>query len=305
MNTVTAACVQAEPAVLDRAASIDKLERLVAEAAGNGATLVVFPEAFIPVYPSSTWAKALAGWAVPEAKAAFAAMARESLAVPGPDTDRLGEIAAQHGVVLATGVTEIEPERPGTLYNTLLVNDADGRLVLTHRKLVPTNHERLVWGQGDGGGLRAVETAAGRVGGLICWENYMPLARFALYDSGVEIYLAPTADDGETWQASLVHIARESRAYVISPSHFQRASAYPKDFPLRNELDGVEVLGRGGSAILAPDGAYLAGPLYDEEGILYAELDPDRLLAERQRFDPVGHYHRPDVFRLKVRSRRP
>jgi nitrilase len=305
MNTLTAACVQAEPVVLDRSASIDKLERLVAKAAGNGATLVVFPEAFIPVYPSSVWAKALAGWAVPEAKAAFAAIARESLAVPGPDTDRLGEIAAQHGVVLATGVTEIEPERPGTLYNTLLVHDADGRLVLTHRKLVPTNHERLVWGQGDGGGLRAVETAAGRVGGLICWENYMPLARFALYDSGIEIYLAPTADDGETWQASLVHIARESRAYVISPSHFQRASAYPKDFPLRDELDGVEVLGRGGSAILSPDGAYLAGPLYDEEAILYAELDPDQLLAERQRFDPVGHYHRPDVLRLKVRSRRP
>ncbi len=305
MNTLKAACVQAEPVVLDRAASIDKLNRLVAEAAGNGATLVVFPEAFIPVYPSSAWAKALAGWAVPEAQAAFAALARESLAVPGPDTDRLGEIAAQHGVVLATGVTEIEPERPGTLYNTLLVHDSDGRLVLTHRKLVPTNHERLVWGQGDGGGLHAVETAVGRVGGLICWENYMPLARFALYDSGVEIYLAPTADDGETWQASLVHIARESRAYVISPCHFQRTSAYPEDFPLRAELDGVDVLGRGGSAILAPDGAYLAGPLYDEEAILYAELDPDRLFAERQRFDPVGHYHRPDVLRLKVRSRHP
>jgi nitrilase len=305
VNTLKAACVQAEPVVLDRAASIDKLDRLVAEAAGNGATLVVFPEAFIPVYPSSTWAKALAGWAVPEAKAAFAALARESLAVPGPDTDRLGEIAAEHSVVLATGVTEIEPERPGTLYNTLLVHDADGRLVLTHRKLVPTNHERLVWGPGDGGGLHAVETAAGRVGGLICWENYMPLARFALYDSGVEIYLAPTADDGDSWQASLVHIARESRAYVISPCHFQRTSAYPEDFPLRGELDGVDVLGRGGSAILAPDGAYLAGPVYDEEAILYAELDPDRLLAERQRFDPVGHYHRPDVLRLKVRSRHP
>jgi nitrilase len=304
VNTVTAACVQAEPVVLDRAASIDKLERLVAEAAGNGATLVVFPEAFIPVYPSSAWAKALAGWVAPGAKAAFAAIARESLAVPGPDTDRLGEIAAQHGVVLATGVTEIEPERPGTLYNTLLVHDSDGRLVLSHRKLVPTNHERLVWGQGDGGGLQAVETALGRVGGLICWENYMPLARFALYDSGVEIYLAPTADDGESWQASLVHIARESRAYVISPSHYQRTSAYPEDFPLRDELDGLDVLGRGGSAILGPDGAYLAGPLYDEEGILYAELDPNRLLEERQRFDPVGHYHRPDVLRLKVRRPR-
>jgi nitrilase len=305
LNTVTAACVQAEPVVLDRDASIDKLERLVEEAAGQGATLVVFPEAFIPVYPSSVWAKALAGWSAPGAKDAFAAIARESIAVPGPDTDRLAEIAAEHGVVLATGVTEIEPERPGTLYNTLLVHDSDGRLVLTHRKLVPTNHERLVWGQGDGGGLKAVETSVGRVGGLICWENYMPLARFALYDSGIEIYLAPTADDGDTWQASLVHIARESRAYVISPSHFQRTSAYPDDFPLREELEGVDVLGRGGSAILGPDGAYLAGPLYDEEGILYAELEPDRLFAERQRFDPVGHYHRPDVLRLKVRPRRP
>jgi nitrilase len=305
LNTVTAACVQAEPVVLDRDASIDKLERLVEEAAGQGATLVVFPEAFIPVYPSSVWAKALAGWSAPGAKDAFAAIARESIAVPGPDTDRLAEIAAEHGVVLATGVTEIEPERPGTLYNTLLVHDSDGRLVLTHRKLVPTNHERLVWGQGDGGGLKAVETSLGRVGGLICWENYMPLARFALYDSGIEIYLAPTADDGDTWQASLVHIARESRAYVISPSHFQRTSAYPDDFPLREELEGVDVLGRGGSAILGPDGAYLAGPLYDEEGILYADLEPDRLFAERQRFDPVGHYHRPDVLRLKVRPRRP
>jgi nitrilase len=294
--------VQAEPVVLDRGATIEKLERLTAEASGNGATLIVFPEAFIPVYPSSTWAKALAGWAAPGAKAAFAAIAREALAVPGPETDRLGEIARVHGVVLATGVTEIEPERPGTLYNTLLVHDADGQLVLTHRKLVPTNHERLVWGQGNGGGLHAVATAAGRVGGLICWENYMPLARFALYDSGIEIYLAPTADDGDTWQPTLVHIARESRAFVVSPCHFQRTSAYPDDFPLRDELDGTDVLGRGGSAILGPDGAYLAGPLYDEEGILYAELDRGRLLEERQRFDPVGHYHRPDVLSLEIRN---
>jgi nitrilase len=301
---VTAACVQAEPVVLDRDATLDKLAHLTAEAAGNGATLIVFPEAFVPVYPSSVWAKAFAGWSSPGAKAAFAAIGREAVAVPGPEVERIGDVAREHGVVIATGVTEIEPERPGTLYNTLLVHGADGRLLLKHRKLVPTNHERLVWGQGDGGGLEAVETEVGRVGGLICWENYMPLARFAVYDSGVEIYLAPTADDGEAWQPTLVHIARESRAYVISPSHFQRASAYPDDFPLREELDGHDILGRGGSAILGPDGAYLAGPLYDEERILYAELDPDRLLEERQRFDPVGHYHRPDVLRLKVRSPR-
>jgi nitrilase len=167
---------------------------------------------------------------------------------------------------------------------------------------VPTNHERLIWGQGDGRGLTAVETGFGRLGGLICWENYMPLARFALYESGVEIYVASTADDGDAWQATLVHIARESRAYVVAPAHFQREDAYPDDFPLAAEIEGAGTIGRGGSAILAPDGSYLAGPLYDEEGILYAELDPAQLLAERQRFDPVGHYSRPDVLQLSVRA---
>jgi nitrilase len=197
-------------------------------------------------------------------------------------------------------VNEVEPERPGTIYNALLYHAPDGSLALHHRKLVPTNHERLIWGQGDGRGLDAVETGFGRVGGLVCWENYMPLARFALYEAGVEIYVASTADDGDAWQSTLVHIARESRSYVVSPSAFQRASSYPDDFPLASELEGAGILGRGGSAILAPDGTYLAGPLYDEEGILYAELDPSRLLAERQRFDPVGHYHRPDVLQLGV-----
>ena len=294
------ACVQAEPVVLDREASIEKLAVLTAEAAGNGASLVVFPEAFLPAYPSSAWAKALAGWADPRAKAAFALLARESVAVPGPAESRIGEVAREHGVLVATGVTETDVETNGTLYNTLLVHDEHGSLVLKHRKLVPTNHERLVWGQGDGAGLRAVQTSAGRIGGLICWENYMPLARFALYESGIEIYLAPTADDGETWQHTLVHIARESRAFVVSPAHFQRASAYPPEFPLADELQGEDVIGRGGSAILGPDGAYLAGPLYDEEGILYAELDPARLHEERQRFDAAGHYHRPDVLRLDL-----
>src|SRR5581483_10258697 len=145
------------------------------------------------------------------------------------------------------------------------------------------------------------ETGFGRIGGLICWENYMPLARVALYESGVEIYVASTADDGDLWQATLVHIARESRAYVIAPCHFQRTTSYPADFALAAELGDDELLGRGGSAVLAPDGSYLAGPLYGEEGILYAELDPSKLLAERQRFDPVGHYSRPDVLSLTVR----
>jgi nitrilase len=297
---VTVACVQAEPAILDRERTLDKLGALTAEAAAGGASLVVFPETFVPAYPSSAWAKYLAGWGDERATAAFALLARESVEIPGPAADRLGEISREHGVWLVTGVNEIDPERPGTLYNALLYHAPDGSLALRHRKLVPTNHERLVWGQGDGSGLRAIETDLGRLGGLICWENYMPLARFALYESGVEIYVASTADDSDAWQSTLVHIARESRAFVVSPCHFQRASSYPDDFPLAEALEGRDLLGRGGSAILAPDGSYLAGPLYDEEGILYAELDPARLLEERQRFDPAGHYHRPDVLGLRV-----
>jgi nitrilase len=302
-SRVTVACVQAEPAIFDREATLDRLEELTAEAAAAGAALVVFPEAFVPVYPSSAWAKAFAAWQDPRAKETFALLTREAVEVPGPAVERLGEAASRHGVWLVVGVTEIEAARPGTLYNSLLYFSPDGSLAERHRKLVPTNHERLVWGQGDGGGLRAFETELGRLGGLICWENYMPLARFALYESGVEIYVASTADDGDAWQSTLVHIARESRAFVVAPSHFQRASSYPDDFPLRELLEGSDVIGRGGSAILAPDGSYLAGPLFSEEGILYAELDPARLAAERQRFDPAGHYHRPDVLELRVRER--
>src|SRR5947209_110119 len=297
---VTVACVQAEPVVLDRERTLDRLEERAAEAARNGAELVVFPETFVPVYPSSRWAKAFAGWQNDGAKQVFAQIAANSIAVGSPAEQRLAACARELGIWLVTGVNEVEPERPGTIYNALLYHAPDGSLALHHRKLVPTNHERLIWGQGDGRGLNAVETGFGRVGGLVCWENYMPLARFALYESGVEIYVASTADDSDAWQATLVHIARESRAYVIAPSHFQRSGSYPDDFALRAELDGTDVLGRGGSSILAPDGSYLAGPLYDEEGVLYAELDPSRLLAERQRFDPVGHYHRPDVLRLGV-----
>jgi nitrilase len=299
---VKVACVQVEPVVLDREATLDKLETVAAQAAREGAELVVFPETFVPVYPSSSWAKALAGWEAAGAKETFARLAQESVAVGSPAEKRIGAAAQELGIWIVTGVNEVELERPGTIYNSLLYHSPTGELALHHRKLVPTNHERLVWGQGDGRGLTAVETGFGRLGGLICWENYMPLARVALYESGVELYVASTADDGDAWQQTLVHIARESRAYVVAPAHFQRASTYPDDFPLAAEIEGAGTIGRGGSAILAPDGSYLAGPLYDEEGILYAELDPARLLAERQRFDPVGHYSRPDVLQLTVRA---
>jgi nitrilase len=292
-EAVKVACVQAESVVFDRAATIDKIDRLAGEIAGNGARLALFPEAFIPVYPSSRWARYLAGWA--DSTALFARLAQESLTIPGADSDRLAEIARRNGIWLAVGANELER---GTIYNALLLYSPDGELALHHRKLMPTNHERLVWGLGDGNGLEAVEADFGNVGGLICWENLMPLARFALYQSGVEIYLAPTADDSEAWHDSIRHIARESRAFVLSSCVFQRASSYPDDVQI---AEGDDLLGRGGSAILAPDGTYLAGPLWDEEGVLYAELVPQRLYEARQRFDPAGHYNRPDVFRLEVR----
>jgi nitrilase len=293
--SVKVACVQAEPVPFDRDATIAKLEGLVGDVASEGARLALFPETFIPVYPSNRWARFLAGWSDgADARDIFARLARQSIEIPGPHSDRLAEIARKHAVWLAVGVNELER---GTLYNALLVYSPDGDLALHHRKLMPTNHERLIWGLGDGGGLETISTDLGKVGGLICWENLMPLARFALYQDGVEIYLAPTADDSEEWHESIKHIARESRAFVLSSCVFARASSYPDDVPL---AEGDELVGRGGSAILGPDGSYLAGPLWDEEGVLYAELDPQRLYEARQRFDPAGHYHRPDVFRFSA-----
>ena len=294
-TSVKVACVQAEPVIFERDATIGKVATMCAEAAGEGAKLVVFPETFIPVYPSSRWARHFAGWDDGDAKALFARLARESLEIPSEASDRLGSIARDNGVWLAVGANELER---GTIYNALLLYGPDGTLALRRRKLMPTNHERLVWGLGTGDGLTVVPTPIGKLGGLICWENFMPLARFALYDAGVEIYLATTADDTETWHETIRHIAREARAFVVSPSVFQRVSSYPDYVPI---ADGPDLLGRGGSAIVAPDGTYLAGPLWDEEGILYAELDPAQLYAERQRFDPAGHYHRPDVFTFEVR----
>ena len=290
---VRVACAQVEPVIFDRGATLDRLAVVAAEAAAGGARLVLFPETFVPVYPSSRWARSLAVWGE-GGKELWARLAQASITVPSADTQRIGSIAREHGIVLAVGINELGG---GTLYNTLLVFTPDGELALRHRKLMPTNHERMVWGLGDGEGLATIETDLGRVGGLICWENLMPLARAALYESGLDIYLAPTADDEEPWQRSIRHIAREARAFVLSCCVYQRASSYPADVAI---AEGPDLLGRGGSAIVGPDGEYLAGPLWDEEGILFADLEPDQLFAERQRFDPAGHYSRPDVLRLQV-----
>ena len=216
---VRVACAQVEPVPFDRAATLDKLAATAAEAAAQDAQLVLFPETFVPVYPSSRWVRALAAGG---GKETWARLARQSVTVPSAETELMGSIAAKHELILAVGVNELDG---ATVYNTLLVFAADGTLAITHRKLMPTNHERLVWGLGDGHGLEALETDIGRVGGLICWENLMPLARAALYEDGVELYLAPPADDTEDWHDSLRHIAREARAFVLSSCVFARASS--------------------------------------------------------------------------------
>src|SRR3954467_12872636 len=290
-DAVRVACAQVEPVVFDRAGTLQKLAATAADAAAQGAQLVLFPETFVPAYPSSRWVRALAAGG---GKDIWARLARSSVTVPSADTEAMGAVAQKHGIVLAVGVNELDG---ATLYNALLVFAADGELVLRHRKLMPTNHERMVWGLGDGSGLETVQTALGRVGGLICWENLMPLARAALYESGIDSYLAPTAADTHSRDDPIRHIAREARAFVLSCCVYQRASSYPDDVAI---ADGPDLLGRGGSAIVGPDGEYLAGPLWDEEGILFADLEPDQLFAERQRFDPAGHYSRPDVLRLEV-----
>jgi nitrilase len=302
VNTpVTVACVQAEPVVLDRDATIDKLERLTAEAASQGAQLVVFPEAFVPAYPSSLWARALAGWSQPGAKETFALLARESVEVPGPAADRIAGAARKHGVWIVTGVTEVDPSRPGTLYNTLLYHAPDGTLAQRHRKLVPTNPERMVWGMGDGSGLRTVDTPFGRLGGLICWENYMPLARYALYAQGVEVYVASTWDSGGTWLATMRHIAAEGRCWVIGSGCSLRREDVPASFVGRERLFvDQDWINPGDSVVVAPGGRVVAGPMHEEHGVLVAEIEPARAAADHRTLDVAGHYARPDVFDLRI-----
>ena len=282
---VKVACVQVQPVVFDREATRDKLETGATAAAKEGAERVVFPETFVPVCtPRRSGAKAFAGWETAGAKT-FARLAQESIAVGSPAERRIGATAKELGIWIVTGINEVDAEGPGTIYNALLYHSPAGELALHHRKLVPTNHERLVWGQGDGRGLEAVETGFGRVGGLISAGRTTCRSRASRCTRRVSRSTSrrpPTT--AEAWQQTLVHIARRSRApYVVAPRALPSSSRRcPDDFPLAAEIEGVGTIGRGGSAILAPDGSYLAGPLYDEEGILYAELDPTRLLAERQ-----------------------
>jgi len=301
------AAVQAAPVFLDREATIEKACALAAEAGARGARLAVFPEGFVPAYP--LWA-----WSIPAGdthglRELYAELLAQAVAVPGPATERLGEAARASGVALAVGVNEANVEASGTtLYNTILFIGPDGRLLGKHRKLVPTAGERLVHGQGDGSTLAVYDLPFGKVGGLVCWENYMPLARYALYAQGVEIYVAPTWDRGEPWISTLRHIAKEGRAYVIGCCSAMRKRDVPDRYAFKARLPGGEDewLNPGDSAIADPDGKLVAGPAHGEETILYAQVDPRKLSGSRFQLDVAGHYARPDVFELTVhRAPRP
>lgn len=302
VNPVRVAVVQAAPVLFDREATVDKAVGLIAEAAAGGASLVVFPEAFIPAYPRGLSFGALVGSRSAEGHQLFGRYLKNAVEIPSPATDRLGRAAREAGVWLAIGVIEREPAG-GTLYCTLLYFGPDGTILGKHRKLKPTGSERLIWGEGDGSTMPVFDTAIGRIGGLICWENYMPLARAALYEKRIELYLAPTADFRDRWQATMTHVALEGRCFVLACNQFVTKSMYPADLgpeALSDLEQAPEIICRGGSAIISPTGEHLAGPLYGEEGILYADIDRDDLAASRFDFDPVGHYSRPDVFTLAV-----
>ena len=296
------AVVQAAAFPFDLEAALGKVHALTAEAAAEGAQLVLFPEAYVGGYPWGLAFGTSVGGRSPAGRRTWDRYLKEAVEVPGAATDRLGEAAAAHGVYLAVGVVERDADYSGgTLFCTLLYFGPDGSLLGKHRKLKPTAAERFIWGEGDGSTLTVVDTPLGRVGGLICWENYMPLARTAMYAKGVEIYLAPTADGRERWQATLRHIALEGRCFVLGCNQYATRAQYPADLEIAGELDGwPERLCAGGSAIYAPSGACLAGPLRDQEGILHARLDPDAVTRGKFDFDVVGHYARPDVFQLSV-----
>lgn len=291
---IKVAVVQAAPVLFDKTACIKKVGELTAEAAKSGAQLVLFPEAFIPAYPRGMSFGTVVGSREDWGRDHWQLYWENAVEMPGADVDRLGEIAAKHNLYLVIGVVERD-EAHGTLYCSMLYFAPDGTLLHRHRKLKPTGTERLIWGEGDGRDLQVLDTPLGRMGGLICWENYMPLARMALYQQNIQLYLAPTADQRESWQASMQHIACEGRCFVLSCNQFVQKEMYPSVF--QSELDkSPAIMSRGGSVILSPLGELMAGPLWDQEGILYAELDILACARAKLDFDVVGHYARPDVF---------
>ncbi len=300
MTEFRAAVVQAAPVAFDRDRTLEKARALCADAAAKGARLAVFPEAFVSAYPKGLDFGARVGMRTPEGRDDFRRYFESAVDVPGPAVDFLGRCAAENGLHLVVGVIERDG---GTLYCTVLFFAPDGRYLGKHRKLMPTAMERLVWGFGDGSTLPVFDTEIGKLGAVICWENYMPLLRTAMYAKGIELYCAPTADERETWIPTMRHVALEGRCFVLSCNQYTKRSDFPADYEAVQGDDPETVISKGGSCIIDPLGNILAGPDYDGECILTAEIDRGEIARGKYDFDVVGHYARPDVFRLHVNER--
>lgn len=295
-TSFTVAAVQSSPVFLDRNATLERLVASVEEASASGADLAVFPEAIVPGYPDWVWRTP--AWSD---RALYQRLWEQAVEIPGPATQVLGEVAQRSGSWIAVGVTE--RVRSGTLYNSLVYIGPDGDIHGVHRKLLPTGGERTVWGNGDGSTLAVIDMGFARVGGLLCWENLMPLARAAMYQQGVEVLLAPTWDNSDSWPCTLRHIAREGRMFVVGTNTCLHGRDVPRSLPGASDLypgDESDWMSRGNTMIVGPDAGVIAGPLTERAGALIARLDMADLVAARREFDPVGHYGRPDVFTLTV-----
>ena len=299
------AIVQIPPVFLDKNKTIESAVSMVEEAAGNGAELIVFTETFIPGYPTWIWRLRPGGdWNLSEDL--HARLLNNAVNLESGDMRPLYQAARKHNVTVVCGIEERDGKLGrSTLYNTAVVIGADGSLLNRHRKLMPTNPERMVWGFGDASGLKVVDTPVGRIGTLLCWENYMPLARYALYSQGIEIYIAPTYDSGDDWIASLQHIAREGCCWVVGCGNLLRGSDLPDDFPEKSRLypDPDEWVNPGDSVVVAPGGKIVAGPMRKEAGVLYCDIDLAKVAVARRALDVTGHYARPDIFKLHVNTR--
>lgn len=299
------AIIQKAPVLLDKNKTIQKAVVSVEEAASHGAKLIIFPEAFIPGYPSWIWRLRPGGdWDLSEE--IHTLLLKNAVNLNSDDLVPLYEAAKKHQVTIVCGIDERESQlSQATLYNTVIIIGHDGHLQNRHRKLMPTNPERMVWGFGDASGLKVVDTPCGKIGTLICWENYMPLARYALYAQGIEIYIAPTYDSGDGWLGTMQHIAREGCCWVVGSGNALKYSDIPEDFPGREELFSAseEWLNPGDSIVIAPGGEIVAGPMRNEQAILYAEVDSERVGSARRTLDVAGHYARPDIFKLHVNTK--
>jgi nitrilase len=302
---VKVAISQKPPVLLDLTASMERAVAIVADAAAEGARLLLFPEAFLPGYPTWIW-RLKPGGDMALAGRLHAMLRNNAVDMAKGGLDPVREAAARAGMTVVIGMNERDSEFSGsTIFNSVVVIGADGAILNRHRKLMPTNPERMVWGMGDASGLRVVDTPVGRVGCLICWENYMPLARFALYAQDLDILLAPTWDSGETWIASMRHIAREAGCWVLGTATALQGADIPDDFPERDRLFAAEEwINSGDAVVVTPSGGIAAGPLHNEKGILYATIDIEAARNARRSLDVAGHYGRPDIFRLEV-DRRP